>query len=93
MNIFKDPVTDHGKLSKKGRLTLELDESGQFVTRTEGTGDPEKVSNGSLECITITTIIATFSPQDQLVTVFENGELVKEHTFEEVRARADLILN
>ena len=53
MNIFKDPVTDHGKLSKKGRLTLELDESGQFVTRTEGTGDPEKVNTSTLECITI----------------------------------------
>nr|CAB65409.1 pre-B-cell colony-enhancing factor [Suberites domuncula] len=69
VNIFKDPITDHGKLSKKGRITLELDESGQFVTRTEGTGDPDK---------------------DLLVTVFENGELVKEYSFEEVRERAEL---
>lgn len=69
VNIFKDPITDHGKISKKGRMTLELDENGQFVTRTEGTGDPEK---------------------DLLVPVFENGELVKDYTFEEVRARAEL---
>ena len=45
MDIFKDPVTDHGKLSKKGRMTLEKDENGVFVTRTEGLGDPEKVGD------------------------------------------------
>ena len=43
MNIYKDPVTDHGKVSKKGRMTLELDENGHYITRTEGTGDPAKV--------------------------------------------------
>ncbi len=36
-------MTDHGKLSKKGKVTLELDESGQYVTRTQGTGNPDKV--------------------------------------------------
>ena len=36
-------MTDHGKVSKKGRMTLELDEDGHFVTKTEGTGDPDKV--------------------------------------------------
>ena len=44
MNVFKEPITDQGKVSKKGRLTLEL-EDGQFVTKQEGTGDPEKVSH------------------------------------------------
>ncbi len=43
MDIFKDPVTDHGKLSKKGKLSLELDEGGKLVTRTQGTGHPHKV--------------------------------------------------
>ena len=43
VNIYKDPVTDHGKISKKGRMTLELDDSGTYVTKTEGTGDPAKV--------------------------------------------------
>ena len=41
--MYKDPITDRGKMSKKGRMTLELDDSGQYVTRTEGTGDPHKV--------------------------------------------------
>ena len=30
--------------------------------------------------------------QDLLVTVFENGELVKEYSFEEIRERAELPL-
>ncbi len=44
VDIFKDPVTDHGKLSKKGRVTLELDDGGQYITRTQGTGNAEKVA-------------------------------------------------
>jgi nicotinamide phosphoribosyltransferase len=44
VNVYKDPVTDHGKMSRKGRMTLELDSSGHYITRTEGTGDPEKVT-------------------------------------------------
>ena len=43
-NVFKEPVTDQGKVSKKGRMTLQLEE-GQFVTKQEGKGDPEKVSH------------------------------------------------
>jgi nicotinamide phosphoribosyltransferase len=71
VNVYKDPVTDPGKMSRRGRMTLELDGSGQYVTRTEGSGDPHK---------------------DLLVTVFENGELVKEYSFEEIRERAELPL-
>ena len=41
--MYKDPVTDHGKMSRKGRMTLELDINGQYITRTEDTGDPQKV--------------------------------------------------
>ena len=45
VDVYKDPVDDHSKVSKKGRLTLELDDNGQYVTKTEGirTGDPTKV--------------------------------------------------
>ena len=46
VNVYKDPVTDPGKMSRKGRMTLELDDSGQYVTRTEGKGDPLKVGWG-----------------------------------------------
>ena len=43
VNVYKDPITDRGKMSRRGRMTLELDSSGQYITRTEGTGDPQKV--------------------------------------------------
>lgn len=36
-------MTDHAKQSKKGRLTLERDENGSWVTMQEGTGNSEKV--------------------------------------------------
>jgi len=67
-NVYKDPITDSGKTSKKGRLTLEA-EGGTLVTKTEGTGDASK---------------------DILVEVFRDGQVVKEHTFAEIRARAAL---
>ena len=40
--MFKEPITDMGKKSKKGRLTLEHD-NGQWSTTQEGTGNPDKV--------------------------------------------------
>jgi len=64
--VFKDPITDHGKKSKKGRLVLVRDGE-KWSTVTEGErGDRE----------------------DQLVTVFENGTMIKEWEWEEVKARA-----
>ena len=66
--VYKDPVTDPGKRSKRGRLVLVRDEdTGDLVTvREEERGDRE----------------------DLMVTVFENGELVRDWTWEEVKARA-----
>jgi len=40
--VFKDPITDKGKQSKKGRLSLEKCETNGFKTVTEGKGDPAK---------------------------------------------------
>jgi nicotinamide phosphoribosyltransferase len=41
VDVVKDPITDPGKKSKKGRLTLEC-EVGEWTTTTEGRGDPAK---------------------------------------------------
>ena len=39
--VYKDPITDKGKLSKKGKLTLERDaKTGKLTTITEGRGNP-----------------------------------------------------
>jgi nicotinamide phosphoribosyltransferase len=71
VNVFKDPVTDTGKKSKKGRLRLVRNVDGHFETEQEvpeGADDDDE--------------------RDELVTVYENGYLVREWTFEEVRNRA-----
>ena len=40
--MFKDPVADPNKRSKKGRLSLHRTQSGHFVTLEEGKGDLEE---------------------------------------------------
>jgi len=40
VDVVKDPITDPGKKSKKGRLSLEL-KDGKWTTVTEGKGDPK----------------------------------------------------
>ncbi|ABC33607.1 Nicotinic acid phosphoribosyltransferase [Hahella chejuensis KCTC 2396] len=66
-DVYKDPITDQGKRSKKGLLALVKDLDGGFQTvRRQDLGNRE----------------------DQLVTVFRNGDLMKEWTFDEVRANA-----
>jgi len=67
IDVFKDPKTDPGKVSKKGRLTLVKDDFGNYRTvRLEHVGDQEV----------------------QLKTVFFNGTVTKEYTFDEVRENA-----
>jgi nicotinamide phosphoribosyltransferase len=67
-DVFKSPITDMGKESKKGRITLYQNEEGYF-TDLEGRTDATEV----------------------LETVFENGKLIKEYTFDEVRKNASVI--
>ena len=93
VDVFKDPITDPGKVcifflllllllfdsrstnnntpntrqvSKKGKLSLERDENGAWVTRQH----------------------ATDFSKDNLVEVFRDGVILNKTTFEEVRARA-----
>jgi nicotinamide phosphoribosyltransferase len=65
-DVYKDPITDHGKKSKKGRLKLVKDNSGYR------------------------TVSESESGQDQLEVVFENGEIKKQYTFEEVKENSTL---
>lgn len=63
-DVYKDPITDKGKLSKRGRVTLYQNRDGKFYT---GVQDWQ---------------------QDVLQTVFENGHVMNQITFEQVRANA-----
>lgn len=67
--IYKDPITDSGKVSKKGRLMLYQQPDGRFVTGPEQSADPQNTP--------------------VLEEVFVNGKVTKEHTFSEVRERAE----
>jgi nicotinamide phosphoribosyltransferase len=63
--VFKSPITDSVKASKRGRLKL--------------------VRMGDLPV----TVSEDSDGQDLLETVFENGRVIKEYDFEEVRLIAD----
>ncbi|RNF85292.1 nicotinate phosphoribosyltransferase [Montanilutibacter psychrotolerans] len=77
IDVYKDPVTDKGKSSKRGRLTLLGNAEGQYQTTMLDNGvvtpDPSHLDEGW---------------SDALVTVWEDGQLLQDWSFAEVRARA-----
>jgi len=69
IDVYKDPVTDSGKTSKKGRLMLYRDtDTGGYYTAPE---------------------LTSAKAEAMLETVFENGKVLKEYTFTQVRANAE----
>ncbi|TKS70566.1 Nicotinamide phosphoribosyltransferase [Collichthys lucidus] len=69
MDVYKQPVTDLSKMSKRGQLSLRRNSDGFLETIERGAGKPE---------------------EDLLVTVFENGMVVKDYSLEEIRKNARL---
>lgn len=53
--MFKDPVADPNKRSKKGRLSLHRTESGNFVTLEEGKGELEEFG---VVCIVVDVVLS-----------------------------------
>jgi nicotinamide phosphoribosyltransferase len=77
-DVWKDPVTDQGKTSKRGRMTLVRHrEYGSYRT-VALPDDAVSLAPGDLEP----------GWEEAMGTVWENGELVREWTFAEVRERA-----
>lgn len=66
-DVWKKPITDSGKDSKRGRLHL-VKMNGEYKTHESDT-----MPDGY---------------KDELVTVFENGELKVDYTLDEIRTRA-----
>jgi nicotinamide phosphoribosyltransferase len=75
-DVYKDPITDHGKKSKKGRVTLWTNPAGEFVSSvTPPTGWTDKGFYGEWT--------------EALYEVYRDGNLTKEYTFEEVRTNTN----
>jgi nicotinamide phosphoribosyltransferase len=98
--VFKDPITDNGKASKKGRLTLQhasdittYAPEDIYVPRQGadgvkgGTGYLHFTPDGKF----VTVASGKGDPEkDLLVDIFEDGDLVQEWSFGDIRRRADL---
>lgn len=79
IDVYKDPVTDKGKSSKRGRMTLlRHREYGHFKTV------PVPADAPSLE-----HAAKPAGYDDAMVTVWEDGKLVSDWTFAQVRERAN----
>jgi nicotinamide phosphoribosyltransferase len=74
-DVHKDPVTDAGKRSMKGRLTLLLNRhTGEYRTATLPLAWNDRTVEGDWD--------------EALVTVFDSGKLLVDVAFSEVRKRA-----
>lgn len=71
VDVYKDPITDKGKRSKKGKMVLIETENGYQTVTTE---QPD---------------FALCQQNDILEVVYENGVLVRDMTFDEVRANSN----
>jgi nicotinamide phosphoribosyltransferase len=79
IDVYKDPITDKGKMSKRGRMTLlKHREYGSFQTVPV---PPEAES--------LADVVKPMGFDDAMVTVWENGRIVNDWTFAEVRERAN----
>lgn len=77
-DVWKDPVTDQGKMSKRGRMTLlRHREYGTYRTAALP-GDAVSLPPDALE----------HGWEEVMQTVWENGELLRDWSFAEVRERA-----
>jgi nicotinamide phosphoribosyltransferase len=79
IDVYKEPVTDKSKQSKRGRMTLlQHRELGTFRTVPV----PPEVRS-------LADVVKPPGYDDAMVTVWENGTLLRDWTFAEVRSRAD----
>ncbi len=80
IDVYKDPITDKGKQSKRGRMTLlNHREYGSFKTVPV-----------PAEALSLDEVEKPMGFDDAMVVVWENGHIVRDWTFDEVRARADV---
>ena len=73
-DVYKNPITDRGKVSKKGRLDLIRTDDGDYRT----------VSISHLK-------ENEYHSDSVLELVYENGEIKKEYSLDEVRKNESLL--
>lgn len=79
IDVYKDPVTDKGKQSKRGRMTLlRHREYGNFRTAPVAAGAES-----------LADVEKPLGFDDAMVTIWEDGRLLHDDTFADIRARAD----
>ena len=79
IDVYKEPVTDPGKTSKRGRMTLARHvDTGEYRTVALPDGAVSLDASGAPAGFT-----------DALETVWENGELKRDWTLAQVRERAN----
>lgn len=73
INVFKNPITDKGKISKQGRLDLicEGNANDPFAYKTININDLG---------------LNNYHPNSMLDLVFENGEIKREQSLEQIRS-------
>ena len=72
VDVYKDPITDKGKASFKGQMSL-------FRNKETGEYASLRIDQGEVDPVW----------EDQFVDVFENGELLVEYSFTDVRKLAN----
>lgn len=78
IDVYKDPVTDKGKQSKRGRMTL-------LVHREYGNVRTQSLSP---DAESLDGIEKPLGFDDAMMTVWENGQLIRDWSFDEIRDRA-----
>ncbi|GGD47415.1 nicotinate phosphoribosyltransferase [Pseudoxanthomonas indica] len=79
IDVYKDPVTDKGKQSKRGRMSL-------MRHREYGGYRTVQIPPGAQD---LASVDAPAGYDEALVTVWENGRLLQDWTFAQVRERAN----
>ncbi|MEJ1096990.1 nicotinate phosphoribosyltransferase, partial [Pseudoxanthomonas sp. CCNWLW206] len=79
IDVYKDPVTDKGKQSKRGRMTLlQHREYGSYRTVPV-----------PAEAESLAQVDKPMGFDDAMVTIWEDGRILHDDTFADIRARAN----
>jgi nicotinamide phosphoribosyltransferase len=90
VDVHKDPITDHGKISKAGRLDLIRDAVGNFQTVSLALFKPGDITENQKAHYEKSGTKMHFDAHARSImrTVYENGEVLVDDDLDTIRARA-----